>query len=48
MIETYSSVDVSSEGGVGHSLRTTVGVPGVGHGKEPEGRDERLEGLHCG
>ena len=46
--ETYSSVDVSSDGCVGHSLRTAVGVPGIGHGKEPEGGDEQLEGLHYG
>jgi hypothetical protein len=45
--KTYSSVDVSSDGCVGHSLRAAVGVPGIGHGKEPKGRDERLEGLHC-
>jgi hypothetical protein len=45
-LETYSSVDISSEGCVGHSRRTAVGVPGGGQGKAPEGGDERLEGLH--
>lgn len=46
--KTYSSVDVSSDGCVSHSLRTGVSVPGIGHGKESEDGDERLEGLHCG
>ena len=46
--ETYGSIDISSEGRVGHSLRAAVGVPGIGHGKEPEGGDERLESLHYG
>jgi hypothetical protein len=46
--KAYSSVDVSSDGCIGHNLRTVIGVPGIGHVKKPEGGNERLEGLHCG
>jgi hypothetical protein len=45
--ETCSGVDISSEGCIGDSLRAAVGVPGIGHGEEPEGWDERLKCLHC-
>ncbi len=36
---TYSGVDVSREGSVRDDL-TGIGVPGVGHGQQPENGDE--------
>ena len=43
--KTYRGVDVSGEGSVRDNL-TAIGIPGIGHDHEPEGEDERLEGLH--